>query len=452
MAHHLSSFPIEILCHIVDELDLDDVLSFAYSSRTMYDLSRPTIQRRKEDKYSMVKLGKGPDRSPGLHPLVFLDMLLRDPRIASYVKELQIAPCTSDAKEEEDGDDDDDDDDENETHLTNLLSTHGPELAALRADCPWLSEAARRRESQDTLVQWNDQLHYLALFLNMLPNLESMIMLGMPHDVDRFREMIGAIAATNDDPESPTYNRALSKLKKISLQDHPMDGEERYAIYAPFLALPSMRSIYGKWLLGGIDDEYVHAAANDVEEINFVNSAIDPGSWEWILGSIKDLKTFIYYNAPLELQPMVHNPFGIVTLLRRYAGPSLQRLGLTGFLPSFWDFYTEGRASIGDLTDFKTLQNLRLDDIAFHGPDEARVDRLVDMLPASIQEVRLVRMNPTPGDIAYLFVGLAEGKVEKLPKLEIVYLEGEYILDTDLIQRCGSVGVEISHIPLWFDI
>lgn len=82
---HLYRFPNEILCRIIDELDSAGTASFALSSKAMFEISRPAIEKHRAEKYATINFGPpsydGVDRFEGYHPLFLLDKIISDPSI-----------------------------------------------------------------------------------------------------------------------------------------------------------------------------------------------------------------------------------------------------------------------------------------------------------------------------------------------------------------------------------
>ncbi|KAL8857396.1 MAG: hypothetical protein Q9178_006023 [Gyalolechia marmorata] len=431
---HLSSLPNEITIAIVDSLGPTETWSFARASRALYNLSQPALQRHREQKYSTICLGDDGDQ-----PVDFLDEeFLRDPRIASCVNEMQISSCWED----------DDDVDQPDKY---------PDIAALGPRCPWLSES-QQRKWRDALLVPKNQLYHLAILLTLLPNLGSIKLLAMENGYKPILEMVCAIAIENQNPASPVHDKALSALTRISIA-HLIPGiEQQFDIYAPFIALPSMRSLHGCVITGHFDPAALPSALFDqnnrliqqsyIEEIEMTQSSIAACSWAWMLGSIKDLRRFTYEHVGnIEGVWVEYRGQRIVALLQQHAAHSLQQMDLTAWYSGYWG--DDWEMFIGDLSDFQLLRVLRVNDTVFQRPDR-RFVRLDSVLPASIRVVTLARDKCSSEDRTELFVGLAQGR-HRLPELERICLEGEYSLSKDLIDRCKGVGIQIEGSDLQVD-
>jgi len=66
----------------------------------------------------------------------------------------------------------------------------------------------------------------------------------------------------------------------------------------------------------------------------------------------------------------------------------------------------------------------------------------VDVLPASIKLVRLVRELEQEG-LERVFAGLAEEKEEKSPVLKKIVVEGRTVSQRSLVDELKAVGVEV---------
>ncbi|KAL8917662.1 MAG: hypothetical protein Q9172_005743 [Xanthocarpia lactea] len=330
---HLTSLPNEITHAIIDSLGPTETWSFARASRALYNLSQPALQRHREHKYSTICLGDDGDQ-----PVDFLDEeFLRDPRIASCVTEMEISSCLED----------DDDVVQHDKY---------PEIAALGPGCPWLSES-QQREWRDALLVPKNQLYHLAILLTLLPNLGSIKLLGMENGYKLILEMVCAIAVENQNPASPVHDKALSALTRISIAG----VEQSFDIYAPFIALPSMRSLYGCVIDGSFNPAALPSALFDqtnrliqqshIEEIEMMQSSIAADSWAWMLGSIKDLRGFTYEHVGnIESVWVEYRGQRIVALLQQHAAHSLQQMDLTAWYSEYWG--DDWDMFIGDLRDF----------------------------------------------------------------------------------------------------
>lgn len=383
--------------------------------------------------------------------LLFIDKILQNPRIAWYPRSIEAAEWDFDSPG-----DSDDEDDAQETSVAQVISSRRSELSAFGAENPWLTGETRRAEWRDALLLFNNQHHHLAMLLTMLPNLRSVKLVSMHSDSEPLREMVWAIAAANRDLKSPLYGKALAKLVKIDADRDDTKYGEDITLYAPFMALPSLRLVHGH----KIADEYRELPGESfghdmellrprqIEEINIEYSAIGSDSWAWLLGNIENLKKFTYNHGGSMVGDADMECGKVVDLLKKHASHSLVRLDLTaGFTwtPVAWSMDGERYLDqfIGDLKAFQKLRVLRIDDWVFQKGEAGEIVRLADVLPASIRIVKLVE-RIEEGDLADLFRGLAEAKKSNLPELKKVILEGEYNIWKVMYDEITAAGVEIS--------
>lgn len=457
MAHgHLFSLPNEVIHQIVDKLDPRSLGSFVLVCKTTHTLSQHAIKRHQEllKQYSALRFGDpeswhGNDWL-GDHALFFLKNLLLNPRIAYYPKSIHAATYRY-----EDGLNDDA---EKELgNLADIIASWGSEIAALGAEHPWFREQVQRDDWRDALLVPTNQDHHLAILLTMLPYLQSITFTNMSCNSEPIKETVRSIAAANRDPESPVHAKALARLTKISIDRADTEMGEDITFYGPFMELPSMRSVHGRMIDGeyqGIPAENTDGGSvvlipHQVEEINMDYSSINLGCWDWMLRRIGNLRKFTYDYAGAIVGNADYYAGSIVSLLKKYASRSLVRLDLTADRRSIYNFEPDPTSDyhqeqfIGDLKDFKNLRVLRLDDTVFQKANDGEIVRLVDVLPASIRMVTL-SSQIEEGDSAELFIGLGEGKKEKLPQLKKLVLQGDFSIQQDVIDELKGVGVEIT--------
>ncbi|KAL8905668.1 MAG: hypothetical protein Q9207_002482 [Kuettlingeria erythrocarpa] len=458
---HLLSCPNEVIVHIIDELLPEDLVSFILSNKAVHCASQLVVRQHQTllKQYSSIRFGEPEDigdgdKFDGNHPLYLLGAILQNPRIALYPVKIRVGDY-EDEQEHEQGDD---------RLADSILFTWDADIAALGTENPWLSEQAQRQEWAQHLLKPTNHTWHLAILLTMLPNLELIKLADLSHKLSKpIREIVWAIAAANQDPASPMHGKALANLIEVSLDPSQTEYGANLTTYTPFAALPSLRFLHGR-MIEGDDFRYeanpqgnghertIPLPLGQIEDVNFTYSAIGTDAWQWLFKFIgQNLKRFAYDHAEaLSDYSADYDCAGIVKILKYHASHSLRRLeltanlGVTGTMDrvtgAFYEDYHH--QFVGDLRAFTALRVLRLDDMAFQMTREGAIARLIDVLPASIRVVRLLREIKV-GDPADLFVGLAEGKEEFLPELKRVFLEGDYILRQGVIDECKAVGIEV---------
>jgi len=455
----LLALPNELISPIIDEIPSADIESFALCNKVTYNLCGPAIRRIFEERYAVIELGSpedrpasyaGDDPSRGCHPLLFLARILSKPHIAQYPTELQI-----DIYIEDDEDDEDEIEDFERAALNNAISTWSSDLTSIGANNAWLTGEVRE-VWQRALLKPKNKAHYLGILLTMLPNVESITIINMPHEAAPLITMILAIAKANQDPSSPVHEKALAKLHEVALATNCREQGAEMWIYEPFAALPSMRSLYGSDIGGykrkaPIDlPQHTRDKGCQFEVVKFVNSFVDAEFFDALLQLAAALKVFTYHHAIYIDGDGRFDAFGIVQALAKHANHSLEKLDLTAdtqiWKESDYRPLTHRQQCIPSLRDFARLRVLRIDDKVLQAPHwGGHVTRLVDVLPASISIVRLVReMRQDAWE--EVFAGLAEEKAEKLPNLKKIMVEGESPMHGRLVDELKTVGIRIKGI------
>ncbi|KAL8871327.1 MAG: hypothetical protein Q9174_002816 [Haloplaca sp. 1 TL-2023] len=452
-ALHLLSLPNEIISHIIDTVGMYDTWSLAQTSSAFYHLSRGALRKhgRYKDKYSTIRLGSSYRKDDGsmfeaIHPLVFLQQIVREPSIADYVSDLRLSRCRGVP-------------DESDLEGDGLEREHAviarieAELAVLVAKCPWYVD-------WEALIRLDNQPHHLALLLTLLPNLRSMSMRGCGIMLP-ITEMIWDIAEANCDYSSPRCGKALSRLTKISVDHWDTEYGQHFRNFESFLALPSMRSLYGHMIYGqGIWDSAEHPVVlhrpfdairkSEINEIKILYSAVDSKCFAGMIRPIQNLKSFTYEHGGAIIGDAVYECSGIMAILRDSCRHSLEHLDLTCDMG-----YNEEEQFVGSLKDFHLLRTVRLNAVAFcdddqSGPtrrdDGGLVIRMAEFLPASIQTLTLVGWLSDNGPVEILG-GLAD-EGHALPELKQIFLEGKWDVPKDQLDTFESVNIELVQTEL----
>lgn len=459
----LLALPNELISPIVDEIPSTDIESFALCSKATYYWCGPAIRRIFEARYAVVRLGSPEDMpasygcnhsSSGCHPLLFLARILSKPHLAQYPTELEIEVYIEDDEDDEDYEDEDEMQHSETTALRDAVSIWSSELTSIGANNLWLTGEAREVWKR-ALLQPKNKVYCVGILLTMLPNVESITITNMTDEAGPLVNMILAIAKANRDPSSPVHEKALSRLHEVALSAHLGEEAGETWIYGPFAALPSMRSLYGS-AIGG----YNRVAQSDLtkdrgcqfEVIKFVHSAVDAKFFDGLLQLAAALKIFTYHHAIYIDEAVRFDALSIVRALATYTSHSLEKLDLTADT-EIWeqsDNHPRGyeHQRIPSLRDFARLRVLRIDDKLLQAPHSGgSVSRLVDVLPASIRIVRLVR-EMRQDAFEEIFVGLAQRKVERLPVMKKIIMEGQSFMQRSLVDELKAVGVEIKNAYL----
>ena len=125
----------------------------------------------------------------------------------------------------------------------------------------------------------------------MLPNLKSVTFWERLAGCDGLQQLIWAIAAVNQDPASPFHRKALVQLQEVNFDFHFLVCDHHSRMYAPFMALPSLRSLRGTYIN---DDAASNSVKFQVEEIRLINSSIGASSLRCMIEPMRALRVFTY--------------------------------------------------------------------------------------------------------------------------------------------------------------
>ena len=486
------ALPNESMLQITGYLHPSAIVPFALTCKRVHSVSHDALQRHAalREQYSVLHIGIS-NHSQGLfvprtekhhwHPIKLLSKILDDPgELAYYPVAIEIEPIY-----------------DNSTWFTNsrkyarvrtykeallrIIDTHSAELSRLVLESPFITAADRREHWLEALTnpEWFSTTAFVAILLNLLPNLKSLTMTERFDHYDfEMREMVSAIAKANCDPTSPGYSKALINLKQVTLGRHSFEEEvEVFALYGCFAALPSMYSLYGD--IDSRNEIYapdLPAVKWQVKEIEMVRCAVRSASFDFLLRNIEKLERFTYNHhcvewlhdhsyiyGVLKEECVPYKAFKIVDLLDKYARHSLETLDLAVDEYEPAQIHTECEPFIGSLKHFNKLRMIRLDDYSFEksvwvprsftslfdglesSDDdlEDEVARVVDVLPASVRVLTLVPKSLGMGAEA-MFRDFVQEKKEMLPELREIIWEGECPLNEEMRKQIKGLGIVLN--------
>ena len=283
--------------------------------------------------------------------------------------------------------------------------------------------------------------------------------------------MLDLIARGRCDPDITSGPVALTKVSKVSVT-----GDEQYGgsckILAPLATLPSLRTITTKFIFGHptslrskdnltwtYDQQMSGLAVLDLK-----STYLSEASFSQLLGGIKGLRHFNYdldgrdgghYNGvPVR---------GIIDKLLEHTKSSLESVAFTGIYDNY--FYSD--EDVGSFKEFEVLEHIRIHSGYYLKNEDAYIcyggemsftefcddiQRLVDLLPASVRTVKIDGHVQT-ADMSSLLKGLAERKAESVPHLESINFMDFYMEDHDddrlrawartWRKKLGKVGVTL---------
>lgn len=464
----LLAFPNEITLRIISYIHLSTIVSFALTCKTLHQVSCAALRRHASLKSQYSVLCFGTDDYDAndiwkqrignqIHPLVFLDRLLESPiELAYYPTELQLEPTHS----RDPNNDEDEKPGVLKDEILRILNVRRSEISQLVLDCPFI--ASDHRENWCLLLSHVERLSvdaFIGIIVSLLPNLQSITILDVSYRIERFRELVTAIAIANQDSTSEGHGKALTNLTECAVDRTDTEMGEDFTLYAPFAALPAMRSLHGN-MIDGEDFTYLGEpwdAKSRIEEIKIGNSAISSSAFTSLLERIESLERFTYHHAGSIVGSGRYEVTGMMNALREHASHSLQQLDLTADQDSLVGD-DEDEQWIGSLKCFQKLRVIRVDDNVFQKPipesqfdgalDEGfcheEVARVVDVLPASVRVLKLAPEMKSE-HAKKLWNGFVEEREEKLPELRKIVWEGRCPLGMATREQFKDLGIVLKN-------
>ncbi|CAD6592745.1 MAG: hypothetical protein ASARMPREDX12_006428 [Alectoria sarmentosa] len=295
----------------------------------------------------------------------------------------------------------------------------------------------------------------------------------------------------------PKTSHALSNLTELCIYSSEGTHQD-FGVISRWAWLPSLRSIRGKGLhsfkdRGRLVDPRVPSQQSDVTSLELDDCMVRGEDIKVLLESIKGLKTFKYHcGVPDTLEGSSRiaklgeeqwNPRGVVEVLSTYASHSLVTLDLTttGNPIFIHGDRLAGRIFVGSLRRFHLLRKLRADIMIFiesplenlitkyaqiyredsheelvrrikktEKPSTDHVHLLVDLLPASLEELVLCSMHFDHGyEVDGLFRNALALKARRVPLLTKIVFEDIPRISQDMMETWKHMGVQMYwQIPL----
>lgn len=486
------SLPNELLHRIVHAVPWPDLVPFALSCKIIHICCASKLKDRLALKrYSVLTFG-GFDlgesmfcdqeahetleelEDPGVdakhNALLLLGSILDEPDVARWPMSMRIGYlCDEDQDYIVHGELDDDHLDK----MQQIVAQHSTGLKKIIDECLFIPQVDKA-STFESLCQPPGEVVAVRLLLTLLPNVKSIAFQSNSHGIEKLAEVVERIAVANRDPTSHLHSKALRHLSKISIDRADTEMGKNAHIYGPFAMLPSLKTIQGCKIDGDSFEwpENHHDSSSNVTEIDIKHSAMSSAAFTGLISGIATLKKFTYHHAGPIVGDGRYDPAGIVAALRQHAAHSLVLLNITA------DQYAlvldeDGDQHVGSLRLFQALKNIRLDENAFQfrirdpldnvqastgeqsyedevstekddedSTEEDQWERLVDILPASVQTFKLVQYSD-PRDTRKLFEGMANQIAEKLPALKTIRFEHEHDepLKSDLVKELKDAGL-----------
>lgn len=282
-----------------------------------------------------------------------------------------------------------------------------------------------------------------SLLLTLLPSVERIGIAYLTQLSTGFVNMIHKIARINRDaPPSMRSRLSLTRLSEVEIESStPLDDAQRdTGILEAFMALPSLRIMrledlgvhfpINRWL-----DSTVHP---NMSEIYCTHCSLDATHLGSLLERVECLRVFSYDHATLR-RPVpvgkVVSPGTLLDLVFQHARNSLTYLNFT---TDAEDLETMG--AVRPFRGFEALKIMRISSVMLLEDTEWVPKKLVDELPASLEELELVE-ETSPEEAQSMFADMLEMKRERLPNLRYVVFEGRIPFDEETIEAYERAGV-----------
>lgn len=443
----LLNLPNEILVLILEEVDPEDLEQVALSCKTVYRLMKRTLIKHADmkRKYSHVIVSKffipiivgNTPRSP-LHPASLLRDVLLNNRISFYPQHLAIGQSTDRLRLGERQVLP-----QREFDKEIFGNIHDILLKRLH-ECPYLND--HEAQVWGEFIGQGCQDAMLAFLITLFPNLRSMRIYpnefsGVSKSKFFVHDMVLAIANGFSDSEHPPRSHALSKLFNVYMHSVGLDLGDLF----PFAALPSVRSISGRDLSCLHLNEAIGLDMSALQSIKLLATGVKCHDLAKFLGETTRLKRFIFQNEIAKFQPRK-----ILSALLERAASTLTQLVLINGVGSIVrnkmaDYY------FGTLSGFQSLKLVFVDEKIFfepvsciiEGENDAyipsiaknyKVQPIIDMLPASVQDCWLSGEPAIDDDFAALMEGLLELRIDQFQQTH------------HLVMKAGLPGLEDNRI------
>jgi hypothetical protein len=167
-----------------------------------------------------------------------------------------------------------------------------------------------------------------SLLIRQLPNLHEIKYVDNGEGVN-FGRFIRETAASRKDSTDPLF---LSKLKFVNLEHGDTEGGMDLSWVHDFLCIPSVQTIRGHmidadegWTVPALDSNLTRHKSN-VTSLVFTYSCIELGALDELLSYTSNLKSFSYEYAGAIVGNAEYDPRGVVAVLLKHAGHSLEVL------------------------------------------------------------------------------------------------------------------------------
>ena len=499
---NLLDMPNETLSSLIDHVNPGDLEHFAQSSPLLKRLATNALEVHHEraQEYTKIMLD-GCHHHVGGHPVHLLEQICAKPQLTWYPTSLKVVSCGGDLNEHTDEEFaplmDDEEFDKNmasgfydgrsnwETDAINVykvMKIWAKDIRERIFDSGYFDEEDSERYYNQ--IRKGNRQAILGLLLTLLPNLETVLLVGYTWHATLFGEIVKRITGSSRGDFSGKNRgsaQILTKMHEIRLCPHERgDTLEDFDVAGSFAHLPSMRRVY----VAAAASKHVNSSnetwaqteswSSNVDEIH-----VDCGilSGESVLNCVRSLKTLrkfdydwrhVWGAGTLNIRLRCDELSRILVALAARFQSSLEYLCLKGIPPqgtshidiSLKSFEKLTRVSLpiqlfelipksqtGDYTPDKTEPR----DIG--DADEAQVSnprtfpRLVDTLPRSMAMMEFYGFIEIQA-VETMLEGLVDHRADRLPRLEKIVLHsvgrvGAPDTAAVLKELCSGVGIQL---------
>ncbi len=481
---HILKLPDELLLDIIVGLQRDDLENFTLTCKRLFNVGHASLQEHRtlKQKYSKILSGTllREDFEEDVyrkHPIHLLLEVLENPTIVEYPIKMIVGDC-----EHED----------NEYHDEDTVMPDCREaISAAVSQCAYVRPRQRESITNEIILGRVDAT--VALLLTILPNLVSVEFYNLSTNSVYLLDVLWSIAGTqlgiqvetvvdenaestrdesaNEDVEENSFegSQALTKLTHILVDryDPGMEGNEDFCLLAPFVALPSARSLSGAMIEGSWFPTFGRRLESGLKDITLTESCFDPEVFDLFISKIAALTSFTFHFARTVRSETEWNPRSIIQSLTKHQGDSLEKLDLAGDDRGKEHF-------IGSLTEFRNLKVIRIESTMFieeakvtvddkppnsmswpfnlvdrslsaQAHDVEQVHRVVDLLPRSVQTLTMTDWKIGKAITLKMMEGLAASKTQEFPVLRLLEFEKRVDLPLEVRDSLEKAGIEVRH-------
>ena len=350
MMAHLASLPNELVRMMFTHVRPEDLENFAQISRQFHSLALPFLVEHR----ALIRKYRNTLECASI--TAFLHVVITNPRIASYVKKVELLPLAT---------------------IQNALAEDELEIvttAAVESECLRMvldQDIADEKEYWRNEVRNGDEDILLAILLTLLPNL-TVLSMNTCHDSQS--KWYASVIEKANSATKPT----LSKLKHIQLLPGRMCGCDVLDVQK-FSALSSVKVLSAEGISGwGCLPSISSDMNSEVTDLKLWDSSLEPAELYEFLRGFTKLQNFTFSSYIRSLSE--NGAFMIRSRLLAYCKATLRSLTLLCPDPAQLTF-------MGSLRDFEMLREIYTE-WSFLDPDERGI-LLNERMPASLVRLKL---------------------------------------------------------------